>query len=168
MRALEPKTVLGVDPGLGVTGYGVLVPGPKGLRVLDAGTLRTDPKSPLSHRLAELYDGLSEVLSEFVPSLMGIEEVYSHYKHPATAIVMAHARGVLCLAARHAETSVLAVPATRIKKVITGSGRASKEQVRDMVRDILGISQPVSPLDVSDALAAAIAAFETVKRDRQR
>lgn len=168
MRVLEPKNVLGVDPGLGVTGYGVLAPGPNGLRVLDAGTLRTDSDSPLPHRLAELYDGLSEVLSEFVPSLMGIEEVYSHYKHPATAIVMAHARGVLCLAARHAGASVLAVPATRIKKVITGSGRASKEQVRDMVKDILGISQPISPLDVSDALAAAIAAFETVKHDRQR
>jgi crossover junction endodeoxyribonuclease RuvC len=164
---LEAGSILGVDPGLGVTGYGVLAEGAKGLSLLDAGTLRTDESSPLPQRLAELYEGLSEVLREFGPSLMGIEEVYSHYKHPATAIVMAHARGVLCLAARHAGATVIAIPATRIKKMVTGTGRASKEQVRSMVREILHIGQPISPLDVSDALAAAIAAFETVRRDRQ-
>ena len=158
----EPSLFLGVDPGLNVTGYGLVSVSARGAaRLVDAGTIRTHGKDPLPSRLSELYDGLHGLLEVHHPEAMGLEEVYSHYRHPATAIVMAHARGVLCLAANRMGVPVVALPSTRIKKLITGNGRASKKQVRGMVCRILGLRQEsVRPDDVSDALAAAIAVSE--------
>jgi crossover junction endodeoxyribonuclease RuvC len=158
----ESRLFLGIDPGLNTTGYGLVAVSARGTaRLVDAGTIRTRGKDPLPSRLAELYDGLHGLLEAHDPEAMGLEEVFSHYKHPATAIVMAHARGVLCLVASQMGVPVVALPSTRIKKLITGNGRASKKQVRGMVCRILGLRQEsVRPDDVSDALAAAIAVSE--------
>ena len=160
MNNNESLRVLGIDPGMNITGYGVLEQDPGGLRLLDAGVIRSTAKLPLPERLFELYSGLIEILDSFHPVVMGLEKIYSHYKHPATAIIMAHARGVMCLAAHQKGVSVQALPATRIKKLVTGNGRASKEQVNGMVKHLLGIAGEVKPLDISDALAAAIAVLE--------
>lgn len=167
MAEPEGTCWLGIDPGLRVTGYGVLRSRGGSLALLEAGTIRSTGDRDLPYRINELYDGLVEVIDSFQPDVMGLEEVYSHYKHPRTAIIMAHARGALCLAAQRRGVEVRPLPASRIKKVVTGSGRASKSQVSGMVRDLLGISQPIKPDDVSDALAAAIAVYECCRHDRQ-
>lgn len=163
-----PGTVyIGIDPGLGTTGYGVLRFGSSSIALLDAGVIRSAASDPLPERLMELFQGLVEIIDRYGPSAMGIEKLYAHYNHPATAIKMAHARGVLCLAAAQRELRQIQLPATRIKKLVTGNGRASKEQVAGMVRHLLGISVEVKPDDVTDALAIAIAAYESDRNDRK-
>ena len=158
---------LGVDPGLGTTGYGVLRFAAGSIELLDGGTIRSKANDPLPARLNELYCGILEVLDKYRPVSMGLEEIYSHYKHPVTAIKMAHARGVLCLAAARRGVPIVSLPATRIKKLVTGNGRAGKEQVSGMVRHLLGLTATIKPDDVTDALAIAIAAYESEKNDRK-
>jgi crossover junction endodeoxyribonuclease RuvC len=133
------------------------------LQLLDAGVIRAPRTSPLESRLLELHEGIASVLAAFRPLRMGLEEIYSHYAHPATAIIMAHARGVLCLAAAESGVAVTALPATLIKRLVTGNGRAGKQQVGGMVAHLLGLKNIPGPADVSDALAAAIAVAESEK-----
>ena len=152
--------ILGVDPGLETTGYGLIESAGGRAVLLEAGTIRTRRSAPMPERLKELYEGLSSVIEGFSPEVMGMEEIYSHYAHPATAIVMGHARGVLCLAAAVRGIPVTALQATLVKKLVTGNGRAGKEQVAGMVRHLLGIREEVRPPDVTDALAVAIALME--------
>jgi crossover junction endodeoxyribonuclease RuvC len=160
------RIILGIDPGLNTTGYGVIEKCPGSPAVLvEAGTIRSSARSSLPARLGELFSGMNDVLDSACPDLMGLEEIYSHYRHPATAITMAHARGVLVLAARLRGVRIRPLPASRIKKLVTGNGRASKQQVNGMVRHLLAIDQEVRPMDVSDALAAAIAALEMERHD---
>jgi len=157
---LSERIILGVDPGLNITGFGVVLGGVSSLKLLDAGTIRTRPSDPLTPRLTELFQGLVQVIDKYSPEVMGLEKIYSNYRHPATAIIMGHARGVLCLAAGLKGIRVESIPASRVKKAVTGNGRASKEQVNGMVCRILGIRHELKPLDVSDALAVAIALYE--------
>lgn len=159
----DRTVVLGVDPGLNTTGYGLLVLSGGVMKLLDAGTVRPDAGGTLSDRLRELHDDIGEIMDTHKPGVMAIEEVYSHYRHPRTAIIMAHARGVLCLAAAERGMTVRSIPSTHIKRAVTGRGNAGKEQVNGMVCRLLGISGPISPLDVSDALAAAIAFCEEAR-----
>lgn len=154
------KIILGVDPGLNITGFGVVAASGPSIRLLDAGTIRTKASDPLTPRLTELYEGISGVIERYGPEVMGLEKVYSHYRHPTTAIIMGHARGVLCLAAGIKGIRVESIPASRVKKAVTGNGRASKAQVNGMVRRIFGIRGELKPVDVSDALAVALALYE--------
>ncbi len=157
---MSEKIILGIDPGLNTTGFGVIAAGAGSLKLLDAGTIRSKPLDPLTPRLTELFQGLVQVIGKYSPEVMGMEKVYSHYRHPVTAIIMGHARGVLCLAAGLQGIRVESLPASRVKKAVTGNGRASKQQVNGMVCRILGIRGELKPLDVSDALAVAIALYE--------
>lgn len=163
MPVNEPRTYLGIDPGLGITGYGVLRFSGSLVELIEAGTVRSSGDDLLHLRLNELYNGIMEIIENFDPDVMGIEKLYSHYAHPVTAIKMAHARGVFCLAAVRSGIELISLPATRIKKLVTGNGRASKQQVSGMVRHLLGLSEEIRPMDVTDALAAAIAAHESEK-----
>ncbi len=157
---MSHRIILGIDPGLNITGYGVISASTGFLKLLDAGTIRTRASDPLTPRLTELFQGLVQVIHKYSPDVMGMEKIYSHYRHPVTAIIMGHARGVLCLAAGQEGIRVESLPASRVKKAVTGNGRASKQQVNGMVCRILGIHTELKPLDVSDALAVAIALFE--------
>ncbi len=149
--------ILGVDPGLGVTGYAVL-----GVRsgspepiLLDGGVLRTNERAPLEERLGELHRDLSHIIANHHPDTMAVENIYSHYNHPRTSITMAHARGVIFLAASQAGISVKSYAATEIKKSLVGVGRASKEQVQRMVQQRLALPELPEPPDLADAIAAA-------------
>lgn len=155
---MDRPRILGVDPGLQVTGYAVIEPGSRTPRICEAGVLRTAEQSDrdLARRIRLLHEGLGEVLDQFKPAVMAVEQLYAHYQHPRTAILMAHARGVLFLAAAQRDVPVLSYDATRIKKTITGSGRASKEQVQRTVQRELGLSALPEPNDVADALAIAL------------
>jgi crossover junction endodeoxyribonuclease RuvC len=151
--------VLGVDPGLHVTGYAVLEDRGGVPRVVEAGIVRSaggrEP-TDMARRLQCLYDGIVEVLDQFRPAAVAVEQLFAHYEHPRTAVLMAHARGVLLLAAAQRGVPVESYNATRIKKTVTGSGRASKEQVQRTVMRELGLPQLPEPPDVADALAAAL------------
>jgi crossover junction endodeoxyribonuclease RuvC len=151
-----PLRILGIDPGLNITGYGVLELDGRPPRVCEAGIIRGKSRGSLIARLLEIHDGVAEVLAAFKPDAMALEELYSHYKRPRTAILMGHARGVICLAAAQAGVPVRHYSATQIKKMLTGSGRAPKAQVQRAIQRELGLSELPEPPDVADALAIAL------------
>jgi len=148
--------ILGVDPGLNITGYGVLEVTPAGLRVCEAGVVRGRSRGDLVARVHEIHTGLAEVIAALRPTAMALEQLYSHVKQPRTSILMAHARGVICLAAAQAGVPVTSYSATQIKKVLTGAGRAPKGQIQLAIQRELKLSQAPEPADVADALATAI------------
>jgi crossover junction endodeoxyribonuclease RuvC len=151
--------VLGIDPGLQTTGYGVLEATDRGPRVVEAGVIRSaagrDP-ADMAQRVKALYDGLCEVLEQWKPSAMAVEQLYAHYDHPRTAILMAHARGAYFLAGAQRNIPVISYASTKVKKLVTGSGRASKEQMQHAIARELGLAGPPEPHDVADALAIAL------------
>ena len=150
--------ILGIDPGLERTGYGVIdVPaGAAPPRLIEAGVIRTRPGNPLPARLAEIHAGLGGVFADFRPDTMAVEELYSHYRHPRTAILMGHARGIALVAAAQAGVAVVSYSATNVKKSLLGSGHASKEQVQRMVQSLFALKDVPHPPDVADALAVAL------------
>jgi crossover junction endodeoxyribonuclease RuvC len=153
------ERILGVDPGLQVTGYGVLEVAARGPLVREAGVIRTAEgrdTPDMAQRVLSLYNGLVEVVGQFRPRVMVVEQLYAHYEHPRTAILMAHARGVIFLAAAQQGIPVVSYNASRIKKTITGHGRASKEQVQVTMQRELNLPRLPEPPDVADALAAAL------------
>ncbi|MFP4058737.1 MAG: crossover junction endodeoxyribonuclease RuvC [Candidatus Brocadiia bacterium] len=156
--------ILGIDPGLQVTGYGLVAATGARARVVEAGVVRTDEAEPLAERIRTLHEAVARIVGQLAPEVIAVEELYSHYRHPATAILMGHARGVVFLAAAQAGVPVVSYAATRIKKSLTGQGRASKEQVQRMVRSRLGLRQMPRPPDVADALAVALCHGNVVAR----
>ena len=167
MTAATPHRILGIDPGLQITGYGVIdVGGPRPV-VCEAGVVRgTDrdrEKLDMAVRLANLYNGIVEVIEQYRPAAVAVEQLYAHYEHPRTAILMGHARGVLLLAAGQRAIPVTSYNATTIKKTITGHGRASKVQMQHAMLRELGLPTLPEPPDVADALAAALCHYYAVK-----
>jgi crossover junction endodeoxyribonuclease RuvC len=159
--------ILGIDPGLLVTGYAVLGTQGGAPLVCEAGVVRSaEGRSPtdMARRVRVLYDGIVEVLEQFRPGVMVVEQLFAHYDHPRTAILMAHARGVVLLAAAQRDVPVHSYNATRVKKTITGNGRASKEQVQRTVQRELGLPQLPEPPDVADALAVALCHYYARKQ----
>ncbi len=154
--------ILGVDPGLRLTGYAVIEQCDNKPLVREAGIIRSaDGRSTadMAERLKSLYTSLVEIVQQFSPSVMAVEQLYSHYEHPRTAILMGHARGVLLLAGAQHNVPIVSYAATRIKKTITGNGRASKEQVQLTIQRELHLAKVPEPPDVADALAAALCQF---------
>ena len=150
--------LIGIDPGLNTTGYGIVVCCPDGVKLVEAGVIRM-PRNEgenLPARLESLFVELRRVIEEFNPQAMCLEEVYSHASYPRTAILMGHARGVICLAARLAGIPVLSFSAKRVKQSVTGNGNASKIQVQRAVQNYFSLHRVPYPPDVADALAVAL------------
>jgi crossover junction endodeoxyribonuclease RuvC len=163
----EPFRILGIDPGLQVTGYAVLEVRPLRPHVCEAGIIKSADgrgTTDLAPRLRSLYDGILEVVEQYRPQVVAVEQLYSHYDHPRTAILMAHARGILFLAAARQGVPVVSYAATRIKKTITGHGHAGKEQMQRAIQAELGLPRLPEPPDVADALAAALCHYYTQKK----
>ncbi|MCU0706560.1 MAG: crossover junction endodeoxyribonuclease RuvC, partial [Fimbriiglobus sp.] len=148
-----------LDPGLETTGYGLLDLTPAGPRVVEAGVIRSaagrDP-ADMGDRVKSLYDGLLEVLDQWQPAAVAVEQLFAHVEHPRTAVLMAHARGVYFLAAAQRGIPVFSYGAAQVKKAVTGHGRAGKEQMQHAVMRELGLHEPPEPHDVADALAIAL------------
>jgi crossover junction endodeoxyribonuclease RuvC len=158
--------ILGVDPGLRVTGYAVLEVGQLKPIICEAGIIRSSEgraAAALSERIQSVYDGISDVVKQFQPQVVVVEQLYAHYAHPRTAILMAHARGVIFLAARQHNLPVISYNATRVKKTIAGNGRAPKDQVQRTIQRELGLAQLPEPADVADALAVALCQYYVQK-----
>ena len=162
--------ILGIDPGLVITGYGVIqIPknfslGSSEIELLEAGVIRTRRSSGIAERLAKIYESLLEVVSELDPDILVIEKLYAHYKHPATAILMGHARGVVCLLSGVKRVPLASIASTHVKKSVTGQGHAGKLQVQRMIQHYLGLKDIPEPPDVADALAVAISYACNLKR----
>jgi crossover junction endodeoxyribonuclease RuvC len=148
--------VLGIDPGLNTTGYGVLEFVRKQPQLIEAGVVRGKTGGDLGERLKEIHTGVADVISSLKPEVLAIEELYTHYERPTTAILMGHARGVIVLAAAEAGLPVISYPATQIKKTITGNGHAAKWQMQEAIRRELNLPKLPEPADVADALAIAL------------
>lgn len=150
--------ILGIDPGLVNTGWGVLeARNSTDIKHIASGVIKTSSKDDISLRLAVIYRALEKMLRKFEPGVLVLEKLYSHYKHPITSILMGHARGIVCLAAGLKGVELINYPSTRIKKCITGNGRAHKDQVQFMVKAMLGLDKDFDNFDASDALAMALA-----------
>jgi len=160
MAGQSAYRVLGIDPGLHITGYAVVAfPGHTAApEILEAGAIRTDAQADMAQRITQIHHDLAEILSEFSPHLAAIEQLYAHYKHPRTAILMGHARGVALLACQQAKVKVRNLSATRVKKHLTGNGHASKLQVQRAIQTECKLPQRPEPPDVADALAIALCA----------
>ncbi len=148
--------VLGVDPGLRTTGYGVVDADGGSYRLIEGGVLRPKTTLSLEARLAQLHAAMLEVVRATQPDCMVVEELWSAPKHPPTAVLMGHARGVIALAAGLCEVTFEELSHVTVKRALTGTGAARKEQVKAMVCVHLGLTVPPEPDDVSDALALAL------------
>lgn len=162
--------IIGVDPGLNITGYGLIDFVAGGSTLAEAGVIRL-PRSRgenLPQRLAALFNEIQGLIADFGPQQMCIEEVYSHALYPKTSILMSHARGVICLAAELAGVPVASLPAKRIKQSVTGNGNASKQQVQQAVRQVFLLDRAPHPPDVADALAAALCYANSLRYGQTR
>lgn len=152
--------ILGIDPGLQRTGYGVLdCKTPVALpKLIDAGIIRLAVKTTVPQRLVELERELVSLFDEYKPQACAVEKLYAHYAHPMTAILMGHARGVILLCAQRKGIELIELPANRIKKSLTGHGHASKEQMQRSVQQLFKLKKLPEPPDVADAIAIALCA----------
>lgn len=148
--------VLGVDPGTQVTGYGV-IRGDSGnnAALIECGVIRTTATDPLPTRLREIHDGLSELLQRHAPDVMSIEDVF-YARNVRTTVVLGHARGVILLAAAQRGIRVHEMTPKEIKKAVSGTGGATKEQVQFMVTRLLRLKSAPKPADAADGVAAAL------------
>lgn len=150
------RRILGIDPGLNVTGYGVIEDDGRSIRLVEAGVIRGKTRGSLSARLREIHLGVVDVLASLTPELLAIEELYSHYERPKTAILMGHARGVIALAAALKSIPVKHYAATHVKRMLTGNGRAPKSQMQLAICREFKLLKAPEPPDVADALAIAL------------
>ena len=148
--------ILGIDPGLRLTGYGVVDYHSQKPALVDGGVIRLDEKASVAARLLELDREMDAILLEHRPDICAVEQLYAHYAHPRTAILMAHARGVILLAAARRGVQVEQYPANRIKQSLTGHGHASKAQMQRAIAALWNLKEAPDPPDVADALAVAL------------
>ena len=148
--------IMGVDPGLNATGYGIIEAERSRLRVITAGDVRPPKQQPLSERLGVIHDELRRLITRFHAETLVLEKIFTHHDHVTTAALMAHARGVACLAAQEHGLPLAEYPSTQVKKSLTGNGAASKAQVARMVGQWLQAADPSWSVDATDALALAI------------
>jgi crossover junction endodeoxyribonuclease RuvC len=162
--------ILGIDPGLNVTGYSVLEVGPRGPVICEAGVIRGAEgrgSNEMADRLLTLYGGVVEVIEQYRPQALACEQLFAHYEHPRTAILMGHARGCYLLAAAQNKIPTFSYGAAQVKKTITGNGRASKEQMQHAILCELGLAVLPEPHDVADALAVALCHYYAQPEPRE-
>lgn|SRR3989338_1366838 len=151
--------ILGVDPGLKITGYG-LIDANEGqdskIKLIEAGIIEPKPKDLLQDKLSKVYEILDEIIVQFSPQIMVLEKLYAHYNHPTTACILGHLRGVICLLCADRKLILAEHSVKRIRKAIVGQGGANKLQTQRIVAHLLKINEEDLTADASDALALAI------------
>ena len=158
--------ICGIDPGLRVMGYAVILATEPGPALVDAGVCRMDESLPLARRLVDIHRDLVSILVEHKPEIVAVESLYAHYKHPRTAILMGHARGVILLEAGRRNIEVRSFAATQVKRYLTGNGRASKIQIQRAIKATLGLPSIPEPPDLADALAISLCCCDSLQRSR--
>ena len=155
--------ILGIDPGLQICGYACMDANRDAETLVEAGVIRTASGSIIEAKLNQIAEDMDSLLEKFEPDIVAVEGLYSHYTHPKTAILMGHARGVILQRCTQAAVEIKSFSATRIKKSITGNGRASKEQVQRTIQTILSLRELPDPSDVADAIAAALCCANSIR-----
>jgi crossover junction endodeoxyribonuclease RuvC len=149
--------ILGVDPGLKATGYGVIEVDTAGhIKTLEAGTIEPKSRDAFPQKLFKIRQNLDDIIVRNAPQVMVLEKLYAHTKHPLTAAIMGHARGVICLVCAERGVELVEESPKRVRKAVVGNGNASKEQTRRVVANFLKIDPSRLTLDASDALALAL------------
>jgi len=149
--------ILGIDPALAVTGYGIIDLKKNRLFLLEAGIVKTSARQALPQRLDKIYQVIAKLILDNKPDVIVLEKLYVHYRHPTTAYLLGQARGVICFTCAKDNIPLVEYAATRVKKAMVGNGLASKYQVQRMVANILNLNNLPKYTDVTDALALAIA-----------
>jgi crossover junction endodeoxyribonuclease RuvC len=156
--------MLGIDPGLRVTGYGCVERTGAGTpRIIEAGVFRligSNMRRPVSERLAELNRDLRSLLERVRPDAVAVESLFAHARHPGTAILMGHARGVVLLAIEEAGLPLVELRPAEVKRSVSGWGRAAKGQMQRVIQATFALPAPLRPHDVADALAIALCALD--------
>lgn len=147
--------IIGVDPGTGILGFGVIEVVRNKAQMITAGVIKTPSHTPLDERLEEIFNGLNQIIAETKPDVMSIEKIF-FAQNITTAISVSHARGVAMLSGRLAGLLIAEYTPLQIKQTLTGYGRAEKKQIQEMVRLHLNLQRIPRPDDAADALAAAI------------
>ncbi len=152
---MRDKKILGIDPGFGIIGYGLVDVQNKAESFVDCGVIRTDPKKPLSERLLEIYEEIRGLIDSLKPDEVAIEELY-FFRNVTTAIFVGEARGVIILAFEQKKIPIYEYTPMEVKMAVTGYGKATKRQVQEMVRIMLKMKNIPRPDDAADALAIAL------------
>lgn len=147
--------VLGVDPGTAATGYGVVTGGDGAAALVECGVIRTTPGESLAWRLREIHEGLAEVVARHEPDIVAVEGVF-YGRNVRTTVMLGHARGAALLAASLAEREVVEYSPAEIKNAVAGTGRATKEQIQYMVKQLLRLKEVPQPADAADGVAVAL------------
>ena len=156
MRDAQPVTVLGIDPGTAITGYGIVrKEGRNPLALVECGVIRTRPRDELPQRLAEIHDGIVELIRRHKPTVLSIEDIF-YARNVRTTVVLGNARGVILLAGAQAGLEIHEYPPSEIKKAVAGTGAATKLQIQFMVTRLLRLKSAPQPSDAADGVAAAL------------
>ncbi len=153
---------MGVDPGTGILGFGVIETSGSNAQLVDAGVIRTPVKEDDAIRLETIYDELTDIIAQSKPETMSVEKLF-FARNVTTAITVAQARGVVLLCGRQARLDIYEYTPLQIKMALTGYGRAEKKQVQEMVRVVLRLQETPKPDDCADALAAALTHAQTMR-----
>jgi len=148
--------ILGIDPGLITTGYGIVDIKNDSVKILEAGTIEPNTKDLFEQRLYKIHLHITTILEAHQPDVVVLEKLYAHYNHPATATVLGHVRGVICLAIAQKKIKLVEQSVKRIRKALTGNGNATKIQCQEFVKRLLNIKSDGFKLDASDALSLAL------------
>jgi len=148
--------ILGIDPGLRITGYGLIDVTGSTTRLVEAGVIRIPEDQPLPDRLGVLHRDLGQIMDDLGPTVVGVEAVFTHPERAGTGVRMAHARGVILLAAAQRGLVVREHAPAQVKKSLTGDGAAGKDRMQSAVATVCGLAEPPEPADVADALAIAL------------
>lgn len=149
--------ILGVDPGLRRTGYGLVdVAAQSSIRLVEVGTIEPKEKDLIENRIYKIHAGLEKIIDEHHPDVLVLEKLYSHQKYPMTASLLGHVRGVICLLCAQKKIKLIEHSVKRIRKSLVGNGNATKEQTRSVVANLFKVNAAQLTLDASDALALAL------------
>ena len=148
--------ILGIDPGLKTTGYGIIEYRQRQIKLLETGIIQPKPKELIQKRIHSIYLALKELIEQHKPEILVLEKIYSHHKHPNTVAILGHVRGVVCLLCAQQNMTLAEHSVKRIRKALTGNGNATKIQTRRIVAHTLRVDEDNLTLDASDALALAM------------
>jgi len=163
-EAARPIRYLGIDPGLQRTGYALVERGRKRPILREGGVIRSTKEKSLAERIVEIGGGIREILEQYEPQAVVIEKVFTTPKFPKTALLLAHVRGAILFSVSDRGIPIVHYTPTQVKRLLTGSGKASKEQMQHAVRTELGLEKILEPHDVADAFAIALCHYHTLAR----
>ncbi len=154
--------IIGIDPGTGILGFGIIEANKGKFQLVDAGVIRTPVKEDDAVRLSTIFDELSDIIAETKPEEMAVEKLF-FAQNVTTAMTVAQARGVVLLCGMQSQLKIGEYTPLQIKQALTGYGRADKKQIQEMVRVILGLKDVPQPDDCADALAVAITHAQSMR-----